>query len=311
MDVDGDECGRRGVLPVLFLARPPLVRSCRSACLNWSPAPGRGRRGRFGRFAAAGVRATCLRSHSLVPLSRSSLVRYRCRVRFPFDGPCDDPVFDRFRLSPTGVAWCVFSCVSFAVSRLERRVCRMRLITHFRHTLLPFLGQRSRLSCRLRSVLVAVGERYRSSRHRWYSPRPSYRWAGRSGGPSLFACYGRRCGVVGHPRSSCVGMWRVFLLRRRGSYCLPFRFSCRPAARFASLRHSPRPATRLAGEPVLRLSSSAGSSPVPLLAVRGAGRRVRMACYHHGSFSPWCVRACCVDYVAVAVARRSCGIFVL
>ena len=54
--------------------------------LELAPAPGRGRRGRFGRFAAAGVRAACLRFHFLVPLSRSPLVRYRCRVRFPFDG---------------------------------------------------------------------------------------------------------------------------------------------------------------------------------------------------------------------------------
>lgn len=69
-----------------FLALPPLARSCRFACLNWSPAPGRGRRGRLGRFAAAGVQVACLRSHFLVPLSRSSLVRYCCRVRFPLDG---------------------------------------------------------------------------------------------------------------------------------------------------------------------------------------------------------------------------------
>ena len=60
------------------------------------------------RFAAAGVRVACLRSHFLVPLSRSSLVRYRCRVRFPCDGSYDDHVFDRhrLRLSPASVAWC-------------------------------------------------------------------------------------------------------------------------------------------------------------------------------------------------------------
>lgn len=94
--------------PFLFLALPPLACSRRSACLNCSPAPGRGRRGRLGRFAAAGVRVACLRSHFLVPLSRSSLVRYRCRARSPCDGSYDDHVFDRhrLRLSPAGVAWC-------------------------------------------------------------------------------------------------------------------------------------------------------------------------------------------------------------
>lgn len=125
-------------------------------------------------------------------------------------------------------------------------------------------------------------------------------------------CITRPAGVVGHLRSSCVGMWGRFYLLRL--CCVPLsslsRSSCRAAVRFASLCHSPRLATRRAGRCLVGCRSRVGSSPVPLLAVRGAGRRVRMACYHHGSFSPWCVRACCVDYVAGAVACRSYGIFV-
>lgn len=49
------------------------------------------------------MRDACLRFHFLVPLSRSSLVRYRCRVRFPSTGSYDDHALDRFRLSPAGV----------------------------------------------------------------------------------------------------------------------------------------------------------------------------------------------------------------
>lgn len=117
-------------------------------------------------------------------------------------------------------------------------------------------------------------------------------------------------GVLSSRLVLAVGMVAALFASPSGSLSSPSRSSCRPAARFASLRYSPRPATRRAGRCLVWCRSRVGSSPVPLLAVRGAGRRVRMACYHHGSFSPWCVRACCVDYVAGAVACRSYGIFV-
>lgn len=90
------------------------------------------------------------------------------------------------------------------------------------------------------------------------------------------------------PRSSCVGMWgRSCLLRaRRILYHLcPVPRAVRLPV---SLLFVIRPVLRHGGRgEVLRLSSSAGSSPVPLLAVRGAGWRVRLACYHHGLFLPW------------------------
>lgn len=100
-------------------------------------------------------------------------------------------------------------------------------------------------------------------------------------------CITRPAGVVGHPRSSCVGMWGVPLLASPPSGFLlpppPSRSSCRAAVRFASLRYSPRPATRRAGS-CLRRSSSAGSSLV-LVACRAWG----VASCPHGGVSSWVV----------------------
>lgn len=79
----------------------------------------------------------------------------------------------------------------------------------------------------------------------------------------------------------------LFLLRRRRASYRP-RLVPRAVPLPALLLFVIRPVLRHGGRgDVLKCSSSAGSSPVPLLAVRGAGRRARMACYHHGSFSPW------------------------
>lgn len=93
------------------------------------------------------------------------------------------------------------------------------------------------------------------------------------------------------PRSSCVGMWGA-------SSCFvsvvsPYRLRLVPRAVWllVSLLFVIRPVLRHDGRGVaLRLSSSAGSSLV-LVACRawgGAARfRVRMVCYHFGSFLPW------------------------
>lgn len=87
----------------------------------------------------------------------------------------------------------------------------------------------------------------------------------------------RPAGVVGHLRSSCVGMWgRFCLLRARR---IPYRL--RPVPRAVqlpvSLRFVIRPVLRHGGRGVaLRLSSSAGSSLV-LVACRAWGV---MACPH-------------------------------
>lgn len=228
----------------LFFALPPLPGSCRLACLNWSPAPGRGRRRRFGRFAAAGVRAACLRFHFLVPLSRSSLVRYRCRARFPFDGAYDDPALDRFRLSPAGVAWRL----------LMRIVCGEQIgtarLSNIASSLVPPRPVPSLIGLPLACLVIG-------------DIRPASRIAGRGG------LAGRLClltAVGSFSSASFLSSACSFLVCRRpsssihrhvGCLCLlrryrvllssPSRSSCRPSACFASLRYSPRPATRRAG----------------------------------------------------------------
>lgn len=190
----------------------------------------------------------------------------------------------------------------------------------------------SRLPCRLRSVplLTRLADAVICL---IISPRLSYRRAGRSGGSSLLACYGRfvrsclvfvvglflsyslafaralrgrfpvvsscllrlvrfgycsACGVVGHPRSSCVGM------RGASSYFVAVGFLIVPVPFlvpsicllcFSSL-FAPSCDTA-GGELLCGCCSRLARRSFLLLAVRGAGRRVRMACYHHGSFSPW------------------------
>ena len=63
--------------------------------------------------------------------------------------------------------------------------------------------------------------------------------------------------------------------------------SCCSAARFASLRHSPRLTIRWEGRCLAVVVLGHARRSFSLLAVRGTGRRVRMACYHLGSFSLW------------------------
>lgn len=111
------------LFPFQFLALLPLARSCWFACLNWSPAPGRGRRGRFGRFAAADVRS-CLLAFSFPRAALSLAARslsLPCPVSLRRDHMTIMPsiVFVFLRRAWRGV----FSCVSFAASRWERRIC--------------------------------------------------------------------------------------------------------------------------------------------------------------------------------------------
>lgn len=118
-----------------FLALPPLARSCRFACLNWSPPPGVGGAGGSGdlRRRACGLLACVLISRIALSLVARSLSL-----------PC--PVFlrrDHMMIMSSIVfvflrrAWRgVFSCVSFAASRCEQRICRIS----------------PRLSCRLRFI---------------------------------------------------------------------------------------------------------------------------------------------------------------
>lgn len=152
-DVDDDECGRRGVLPVLFLARPPLVRSCRSACLNCSPAPRA--------WEARAVRAICGGGRAGYLLAFSLLGRSLARRSFAIVAVSGFPATVHMTIMSLIVivfvflrrAWCgVFSCVSFAASRLERRVCQM--------------WPRLPVPPSSRSLPVSVGVRYCSSRHR-------------------------------------------------------------------------------------------------------------------------------------------------
>ena len=87
------------------------------------------------------------------------------------------------------------------------------------------------------------------------------------------------------------------------------RFSFRSTARFASLRHSLRPATRWAGRCLAAIVPELVRRSFSLLAVRGGG-----VSYPHGVLSFWVIfamRVLYVDYVALAGACRSCGIFVL
>lgn len=95
------------------------------------------------------------------------------------------------------------------------------------------------------------------------------------------------------PRSSCVGMWgasscfvsvvspyRLRLVSRVVLLPVLLLFVIRPV-----LRHGGRGVGQL---PCVVRSRLARRSFL-LLAVRGAWRRVRMAWYHHGLFSSWCV----------------------
>lgn len=83
----------------------------------------------------------------------------------------------------------------------------------------------------------------------------------------------------------------------------PSRFSFRSAARFASLRHSPRPATRWAGRCLAVGVIGLCSSPVLLFTVRGVGRRVRITCYHlrlyrrAGALCGLCGLAACLPFL--------------
>lgn len=111
-------------------------------------------------------------------------------------------------------------------------------------------------------------------------------------------------GVVGVPSSIHRHVGRFFFLLCRCRVLLSSSsrfFSCRAAARFVSLRHSPRLATR-----------RAGSSRCPLLAVRVGG----VSCSHGVvSSRSWLIgMACClfcVDCVAWAGVCRFYGILVL
>ena len=71
--------GRMRWFSFSLFARPPLADSSRSACLNWSPAPGRGMCGRGERTAAAGGAETCL----LTIMSCRSLAPARSLCRPP------------------------------------------------------------------------------------------------------------------------------------------------------------------------------------------------------------------------------------
>lgn len=107
-DVDGNECGRRGVLPVLFLARPPPSRPLLSVCLlELVPRP-RAWEARAVRTICGGGRAVLL-ACVLIPSCRSLARRSFAIVAvsgFPSTGSYDDHALDRFRLSLAGVAWC-------------------------------------------------------------------------------------------------------------------------------------------------------------------------------------------------------------
>ena len=185
----------------------------------------------------------------------------------------DDYILDRFRFSPAGVAWCFLMCIvcgeQIGTARLSdvahyafpSCLCSLssgNLAIRSRLCFSPLMPLRL-LACVLVSraaasalFLFRLAFAIALSRHRWYSPRSSYRRAGRASGSSLLACCGwfglsrlvsvvcsffsyvshrhllgherfpvvssyllrlvraghhSACGVVGHPRSSCVGMW--------------------------------------------------------------------------------------------------------
>lgn len=126
-------------------------------------------------------------------------------------------------------------------------------------------------------------------------------------------CITRPAGVVGHLRSSCVGMWGRFCLlrRRRVPLSSPFRSSCRAAARFASLRYSSRPATRRAGSCFAAVVLGwlvARSCCLPCV-----GRGGSFSC-PHGVVSFRVVLAVVVLYVDCVAWRSAChsyGILVL
>lgn len=88
---------------------------------------------------------------------------------------------------------------------------------------------------------------------------------------------------------------------------VPFLVPCGCPFRFSSL-FAPSCDTA-GGELSCGGRSRVGSSPVPLLAVRGADRHVRLACYHFCGVLA--VVVCCVGCVYRTTACRSCGIFVL
>ena len=82
------KCEEIRLFSLFLLARPPILGSRQSACLNCSPAPGRGMSRGGGRFAAAGGMTVCLLR--IMPC-RSFAVAVRLVLRCGSDCPvpCD------------------------------------------------------------------------------------------------------------------------------------------------------------------------------------------------------------------------------
>lgn len=263
------------------------------------------------RRRACGLLACVLISRIALSLS---LVRYRCRVLFPFDGAYDDHVLDRLRIFSAGVVWCFLMRIvcgeqmgtaPLSDVALSLRAAPSRAASNS-------VGGCRHLSRYLATSLVSPGEAVERvvftclRRFVWSVPSRPCRWLVPflligicSGGGvsrlSRLACFAlcvpyivRRCGVVGHLRSSC-----------------------RAAARFASLRYSPRPATRRAGSCFAAVVLGwlvARSCCLPCV-----GRGGSFSC-PHGVVSFRVVLAVVVLYVDCVAWRSAChsyGILVL
>lgn len=271
------------------------------------------------RAICGGGRACCLLAFSF-PRAALSLVARSLSFAapgFPSTGSYDDPVLDRFRLPPAGRG-VVFShayrlrradvngaSVEYRfVSRAASALFLLRLAFAIVRPVIGDIRPVSRIAgrggrtgrlCLLTAIGAVCPVSFLSSAcsfltHRHLLGLERFRL-------SRLACFAlcvlgitRRADVVGRLSSSCVGMWGAsscFVAVMSHIASVPFLVLSHCPFRFYSL-FAPSCDTA-GGEMLCGCRPRLARRSFLLLAVRGADRHVRLACYHFGVFSPGCV----------------------